>query len=164
LREAARIKREQPPAEREEIERLHRLHDLPLEPAIRAINAGWPAPNVVAEAIIVSVIERGLDALKEAKNIDRVARLDEVGRRELDRRIRKLKQQNRIGVGLPAPDPSAQRFAAVMENDPEFQRIWRSAVDRFHGRASHGKPPMPRRRPQEGTSENERPHAASADR
>jgi hypothetical protein len=132
-RGTARLKREQLPAERDEIVRLRRLHDLSFDAAWRAINTGRTAPNVVLEAVVVAVRERGFKALEEPKNVDRMARLDEAGRRKLDRRLRKLKKDNQVGVGLPAPEPSARRFAAEMEADPAFQRIWRPAVDQFHG-------------------------------
>jgi hypothetical protein len=58
-----------------------------------------------------------------------------VQRREVDRRTRKLIKQNQVGARMPPPDAATQRFVREMQNDPEFQRIWRPAVDRFHGRA-----------------------------
>ena len=76
-RQAKRLKREQSPAEREEIERLRHLHDLPLDAAWHTINAALPTPDVVLEAVVAAVMERGLEALEEPKNLDRVDRLDE---------------------------------------------------------------------------------------
>ena len=81
-RQAKRLKREQSPAEREEIERLRHLHDLPLDAAWHTINAALPTPDVVLEAVVAAVMERGLEALEEPKNLDRVDRLDEIGKRE----------------------------------------------------------------------------------
>jgi hypothetical protein len=131
--ERNKLLEEQSPGERKYLARLRRLHDLPLEAVWRELNT-QPAPNVVAEAILVSVVERGFAALKEPKNIARLRRLNDAQRREVRRRLRKLSKADQVGVGLAPPDPSTQRFMREMEADPEFQRIWRPAVDQFHGR------------------------------
>jgi hypothetical protein len=95
----------------------------------------WPAPQVTIEALLVSVVERGLKALDEPKNIERLSRCDERARAEIKRRIAKLEAEGRVGIGLAPPDASAKRFMKQMEDDPEFQRIWRPAVEKFHGRS-----------------------------
>jgi hypothetical protein len=135
-REAARIKHEQSPAECARIEYYGRLLDnsISFDAVYARINARRPTPDTVLEAILVSVVERGLGALNEAKNINRAARLNDAQMTELRRRIRKLIKQKRVGIGLAPPDPSTRRLAAELENDPAFQKIWRPAVDKFHGR------------------------------
>ena len=106
----------------------------PLEAIYRAINdpRGRPTPQATVEAIVISVVERGLEALREPKNVERLSRCDEMARTEIQRRIVKLQAEGRVGVGLTAPDESAMRFMREMENDAEFQKIWRPAVDKFH--------------------------------
>ena len=88
------------------------------------------------EAVIEAVRVRGMAALKEPKNIERLSRCDEAAKAEIARRIEKLKSQGRVGMGLDVPDPAARKFMQEMEHDPEFQRIWRPAVDAFHGRGA----------------------------
>jgi hypothetical protein len=55
-----------------------------------------------------------------------------MARTEIQRRIVKLQAEGRVGVGLAAPDESAMRFMREVENDSEFEKIWRPAVDKFH--------------------------------
>jgi hypothetical protein len=50
----------------------------------------WPAPQVTIEAIIWCVRERGIAALKEPANVERLKRCDENARRQINRRIEKL--------------------------------------------------------------------------
>jgi hypothetical protein len=142
----------QSPAERARLEWLRRLIDdnVSLEAAWREMRDARDTPDCVLEAVIVSVHEHGLAALKTAENLDRFRRLDQRQRAELRRRISKMARLGQIGTGLPPPDPSAQRFAKQMENDPEFQRIWRPALDRFHRRTT------PMARHQEGNPKKEK--------
>jgi len=92
--------------------------------------------STTLEAVIEAVRVRGMAALKEPKNIERLSRCDEAAKAEIARRIEKLKSQGRVGMGLDVPDPAARKFMQEMEHDPEFQRIWRPAVDAFHGRGA----------------------------
>jgi hypothetical protein len=50
-----------------------------------------PTPNVVLEAIMWCVRERGLEALDEPANIERLSRCDEAARAEIERRCAKAK-------------------------------------------------------------------------
>jgi hypothetical protein len=93
-----------------------------------------PAPRVTIEAVIESVRVRGLAALEEEKNIERLSRCNARAKPEIERRIQKLEAKGRIGVGRDAPDASTLRFMKEMEGDPAFQKIWRPAVEAFHKR------------------------------
>ena len=47
-------------------------------------------PQVVVEAILHCVRERGVEALKESANLERLSRCDAAAKAQIDRRIRKL--------------------------------------------------------------------------
>jgi hypothetical protein len=49
-----------------------------------------PTPNVIVDAIMHAVRERGLAALKEAANLERLSRCDEAAKAEINRRIGRL--------------------------------------------------------------------------
>lgn len=49
-----------------------------------------PTPQVTVEAVMYSVHERGLDALREPDNIERLARCDDAARRKLNERLARL--------------------------------------------------------------------------
>jgi hypothetical protein len=49
-----------------------------------------PTPNVVVEAIMLTVRERGLVALKEPATVERLKRCDAAARAEINQRIEKL--------------------------------------------------------------------------
>jgi hypothetical protein len=51
---------------------------------------GRPTPRVTIEALLHSVRERGLVALKEPDNLERLARCDEAALAEIDVRLAKL--------------------------------------------------------------------------
>jgi hypothetical protein len=55
----------------------------------------WPTPPSTVEAICRCVRERGIEALKEPANVDRLARCDEAARAEINRRVAQLQK------GLP---------------------------------------------------------------
>ena len=63
-----------------------------LEQAWNEINGprNRPTPNVVVEAIMVAVRERGLVALKEPATVERLKRCDAAARAEINQRIEKL--------------------------------------------------------------------------
>jgi hypothetical protein len=48
-----------------------------------------PTPQVTIEAIWYCVRQRGVAALKEPKNVERLARCDKEARAEIERRIKK---------------------------------------------------------------------------
>jgi hypothetical protein len=74
----------------------HRLleDNISLEAAYRALNdAGrYPTPAATIEAILYCVRERGIGALKELKNQERLRQCDEAARAQINRRIAKLCQ------------------------------------------------------------------------
>lgn len=83
--------------ERSDDEHLKRLRKLmhpsvSLEQAYREINdpRSRPTPQVTIEAVILTVRERGLAALAEAANVERLERCDAAAKAEINRRIEKL--------------------------------------------------------------------------
>jgi hypothetical protein len=82
--------------ESEEILRARRLlaQDASLEQAWFEVNDPQtrPTPQVTVEAILYCVRERGLAALKEPANLERLARCDAAAKAQIDKRIRKLMQ------------------------------------------------------------------------
>jgi hypothetical protein len=77
-----------------EILRARRLlaQDVSLEQAWFEVNAVrvHPTPQVTIEAILHCVRERGVAALKETANLERLARCDAEAKAAIDKRIRKL--------------------------------------------------------------------------
>ena len=65
--------------------------DISLDHAWKVINAprNRPTPQVTVEAIVLSVQERGIGALKDPSNIDRLKRCDTAAKAEINRRIEK---------------------------------------------------------------------------
>jgi hypothetical protein len=55
----------------------------------RALNTS-STPQTTVEAIMVAVRERGLAALKDAANVERLARCDQAARAQINRRIARL--------------------------------------------------------------------------
>lgn len=53
----------------------------------------FPTPQVTVEAIMYSVRERGLAALDEPDNIERLSRCDDAAQEQIKRRIAKLREQ-----------------------------------------------------------------------
>jgi hypothetical protein len=51
---------------------------------------GRPTPEVTIEAIVYAVRERGVSALKEPENLERLSRCDEAARAQINQRIAKL--------------------------------------------------------------------------
>ena len=49
-----------------------------------------PTPQVTVEGILYSVRERGLGALKEPDNIERLSRCDAAARKQINQRIAKM--------------------------------------------------------------------------
>jgi hypothetical protein len=50
-------------------------------------------PQTTVEAIMVAVRERGLGALEEAANVERLVRCDQAARRQINERITRLYEQ-----------------------------------------------------------------------
>jgi hypothetical protein len=65
-----------------------------LEQAWNGINdpRNRPTPQVVVEAVMVAVRERGIAALKEPTTAERLERCDEAAKAEIERRIAKLQK------------------------------------------------------------------------
>jgi hypothetical protein len=78
----------------ERLAHLRRLmaDDVSLERAWAQLNAcgARPTPQSTIEAVIYTVRERGVAALKERTNIERLARCDAAARAEINRRIARL--------------------------------------------------------------------------
>ena len=85
-----------------QMKRLRRLlsNDVSLDEAWRELNApkNRPTPQVTVEAIWHAVRERGLAALKEPVNVERLLRCDAGPKAQIDRRIEKL--INAKGIAL----------------------------------------------------------------
>jgi len=56
----------------------------------RALNTRGSTPQATVEAIMIAVRERGLAALKDAANVERLARCDQAARAQINRRIARL--------------------------------------------------------------------------
>jgi hypothetical protein len=56
----------------------------------RAFNNPSATPQTTVDAIMVSVRERGLAALKEASNLERLARCDPAARQQINERTTRL--------------------------------------------------------------------------
>jgi hypothetical protein len=59
----------------------------------RALNSFRATPQTTVEAIMPAVRERGLAALEEPANVKRLARCDQVARRQINERITRLYEQ-----------------------------------------------------------------------
>ena len=64
-----------------------------LDALYRALNNFRATPQTTVEAIMVTVRERGLAALKEAATVERLVRCDQVARLQINERITRLYQQ-----------------------------------------------------------------------
>jgi hypothetical protein len=83
--------------EPDRLARLHRLmeRNVHLDRAWAELNNldGRPTPQVTVEAIMYCVRERGLDALKEPANLERLSRCDAAALIQIDQRITKLRER-----------------------------------------------------------------------
>jgi hypothetical protein len=59
----------------------------------RDLNKPSATPQATVEAIMVAVRERGLAALEEAANVERLVRCHQVARRQINERITRLYEQ-----------------------------------------------------------------------
>jgi hypothetical protein len=55
-----------------------------------------PTPQVIIEAVVYSARTRGISALKEPANIERLARCDDEARAEIDKRIDALRRRGSV--------------------------------------------------------------------
>jgi hypothetical protein len=83
-----------------EILRVRRLladDNISLEPMWAELNdpRNHPTPQMTIEAIMYCVRQRGLAALKEPANLERLARCDKAALAQIDRRIATLKESVR---------------------------------------------------------------------
>ena len=80
--------------EPEHLQRVRRLMrpGVTLEQAYREINdpQNRPTPRVTIEAIMLGMRERGLAALREPANLERLSRCDATAKTEINERIEKL--------------------------------------------------------------------------
>jgi hypothetical protein len=74
----------------------HDWGDVSLEELGQLFNRERPTPQATIEAIMHSVRERGLGALKEPANIERLVRCDRASKEQIDRRIAKLVAEGRV--------------------------------------------------------------------
>jgi hypothetical protein len=61
-----------------------------LEEAKRLASEGRPTPKATVDAVMHSVLKRGLRALTESANLERLARCDAAAKTEIEQRIAKL--------------------------------------------------------------------------
>jgi hypothetical protein len=78
--------------DRERIDRWEREFPYPHQ----ATSRSRPTPAVTLDAVIYCVRQRGLAALKESENIERISRMAATERARLDVRIEKVISQTRI--------------------------------------------------------------------
>lgn len=74
-----------------DIIRVRRLldDDVSIERAWFEINRNRPTPKTTIEAVLYCVRERGLAALKESTNVERLSRCDARAKAEINQRIEK---------------------------------------------------------------------------
>jgi hypothetical protein len=56
----------------------------------------YPTPQSTIEAVMYSIRERGLAALKEPANEERLSRCDEPAKKQIDERIKKMREKGII--------------------------------------------------------------------
>jgi hypothetical protein len=74
----------------------HDLEDKTLDELGELFNRECPTPQASIEAIMYCVRERGVDALKEPANIERLVRCDPAAKEQIDRRIAKLDAEGKV--------------------------------------------------------------------
>jgi hypothetical protein len=90
-----RVERQHPRRETARTQQVRRLlaDDVSLDRAYRELSdpRSRPTPEVTIEAILHCVRERGLQALKEPANVERLARCDDAAMAQINKRIERLK-------------------------------------------------------------------------
>ena len=86
--------------ERPDIARARTLlaGDVSLDRAWQEMKEHRPTPHTVVEAVLHCVRERGVKALKEPKNIERLTRCDAATRKQIDTRIEALISKGEIST------------------------------------------------------------------
>jgi hypothetical protein len=74
----------------------HDWEDMTLDELGELFNRQHPTPQATIEAMMQSVRERGLGALKEPANIERLVRCGQAAKEQIDRRIAKLVAEGRV--------------------------------------------------------------------
>jgi hypothetical protein len=74
----------------------HDWEDMTLDKLWERFNRERPTPQATIEAIMYCVRERGVGALKEPANIERLVRCDQAAKEQIDRRIAKLVAEGRV--------------------------------------------------------------------
>jgi hypothetical protein len=74
----------------------HDREEMTLDELGELFNRQRPTPQATIEAIMHSVRERGLGALKEPANIERLVRCNQAAKEQIDRRIAKLVAEGRV--------------------------------------------------------------------
>ena len=69
---------------------LGERNEMPIDALYRELNKPSATPQATVEAIMIAVRERGLAALKDAANVERLARCDQAARAQINRRIARL--------------------------------------------------------------------------
>jgi hypothetical protein len=65
-----------------------------IDAVYRALNNFRATPQTTVEAIMLAARERGLAALEEAADVERLVRCDQVARRQINERITRLYEQS----------------------------------------------------------------------
>jgi hypothetical protein len=66
---------------------------MPIDALYRALNNFHATPQTIVEAIMLAVRERGLAALEEPANLERLVRCDQAARQQINERITRLYEQ-----------------------------------------------------------------------
>ena len=69
---------------------LGERNEMPIDALYRELNKPRATPLATVEAIMIAVRERGLAALKDAANVERLACCDQAARAQINRRIARL--------------------------------------------------------------------------
>jgi hypothetical protein len=72
---------------------LGERNETSIDALYRDLNKPNATPQATVEAIMVAVRERGVGALKDAANVERLVRCDQVARRQINERITRLYEQ-----------------------------------------------------------------------
>jgi len=71
---------------------LGERNEMPIDALYRELNKPSATPQATVEAIMIAVRERGLAALKDAANVERLARCDQAARAQINQRIARLNE------------------------------------------------------------------------
>src|SRR6516164_6603495 len=71
---------------------LGKRNEMPIDGLYRELNKPSATPQATVEAIMIAVRERGLAALNDAANVERLARCDQAARAQINQRIARLNE------------------------------------------------------------------------